>query len=70
MTTIAELGSFLAREQAAATPAAPPAALRNSQPADQRPNDADATPATPPLRAAASGGGPNGTGPGGADNLS
>ena len=29
MTTIAELGSSLAREQAAATPATPPAALRN-----------------------------------------
>ncbi len=33
MTTIAELGSSLAREQAAATPATPPAALRNGRPA-------------------------------------
>jgi regulator of protease activity HflC (stomatin/prohibitin superfamily) len=67
MTTIAELGSFLAREQAAATPAAPPAAPGNGHSGDQRPSDADAaSKGMPPLRAAVSGGGPNGNDPGGA----
>jgi regulator of protease activity HflC (stomatin/prohibitin superfamily) len=66
MTTIAELGSFLAREQAAATPATPPA-VPHGHSGDQRPSDADdATPAMPPLRTAVSGGGPNGNDPGGA----